>query len=257
VRPGETLIGRHETCHIVIDDPLASRRHARLNWELGRLSVEDLGSVNGVLINGRRIEQASEVENGDELRLGGQRIEVVIVGSEATLPRRSMSAKTLSGVVLVAPSPEEDDEATGIRDGEALTTLALVAERVLAMGRGAEAEKILGKPLEAIAARVRRGEAPDPDMVELAAACAVRLAEATHRGAWIDYAIELYAQRRMVLPGVVVDRMYNAVRVVDGANMDRYRQYLDIIRGLQSTLGPSELFLLRRIEGLERLFALK
>lgn len=257
MRPGQTLIGRHETCHIVIDDPLASRRHARFGWELGRLTVEDLGSVNGVLLNGRRIEGVAEVVDGDELRLGNQRIEVVISEQEGQKARYGVSAKTLVGERAAILSAPETEEATTVRDGEALATLALVAERTLSLGRGADAERILDKPLTSVRLRVRRGEAPDAETLELAASCAVRLAEATRKGSWVDYAVDLYATTGGVLPGPVVDRLYGAVRVVEGANVERLRSYIEALNKQRSSLGPGDLFLLRRIEGLERLLALK
>jgi pSer/pThr/pTyr-binding forkhead associated (FHA) protein len=257
VRPGHTLIGRHETCHIVIDDPLASRRHARLGWELGRLTVEDLGSVNGVLLNGRRVEGVIELNNGDELRFGNQRIEVVITEQEGQKGRYGVSAKTLVGEKAAVLTALEPEEATMVRDGEALATLALVAERTLSLGRGADAERMLDKPLTSVRMRVRRGDMVDSDTLDLAANCAVRLAEATRKGSWVDYAIELYATVGGVLPGPVVDRLYGAVRVVEGANVERLRSYIEVLGKQRATLGPGDLFLLRRIEGLERLLALK
>lgn len=256
VRPGQTLIGRHETCHLVIDDPLASRRHARLTWELSKLVVEDLGSVNGILLNGRRVEQPAEVVHGDELRLGNQRIEVVITEQEGQKARGGVSAKTLVGE-KISIVPSEADEATVVRDGEALATLALVAERTLSLGRGADAERMLEKPLRTVRAKVQQGEKLDADTLELAANCAVRLAESTRKGAWVDYAVDLYASSGSVLPGSVVDRLYAAVRVAEGANVERLRAYIDALARRRATLGPGDLFLLRRIEGLERLLALK
>lgn len=256
VRPGQTLIGRHETCHLVIDDPLASRRHARLTWELGKLVVEDLGSVNGILLNGRRVDQPAEVVHGDELRLGNQRIEVVITELEGQKARSAVAAKTLVGE-KISIDPSETEEATAVRDGEALATLALVAERTLSMGRGADAERMLEKPLRTVRGKVHQGEKLDADTLELAANCAVRLAEATRKGAWVDYAIDLYAASGSVLPGSVVDRLYAAVRVADGANVERLRAYIDSLARRRATLGPGDLFLLRRIEGLERLLALR
>jgi hypothetical protein len=219
--------------------------------------VEDLGSVNGVLLNGTRVEQPSQVVDGDELRFGNQRIEVLIADAAAPKPRHSVSAKTLVGEKLLDVPLAEQDEATAVRDGEALTTLALVAERTLALGRGADAERILQRPLDAVSTRVRRSERVDAETLELAANCAVRLAEATKKGAWVDYAIGLYATLGKVLPGTVVDRLYGAVRVVEGADVEALRGYIGLLEQRRNALGPGELFLLRRIEGLERLLALR
>ena len=63
------LIGRSRDCDITIDDPNVSRRHAELRNEDGRWVVADLGSTNGVKVNGRRVEN-SALEPGDDIVLG-------------------------------------------------------------------------------------------------------------------------------------------------------------------------------------------
>jgi hypothetical protein len=68
VKP-ETVIGRLPECDITLDDPSVSRRHARLVGERGRWRVEDLGSTNGVRVNGEDVERR-ELVDGDRLELG-------------------------------------------------------------------------------------------------------------------------------------------------------------------------------------------
>ena len=63
------LIGRSRDCDITIDDPNVSRRHAELRNEDGRWVVADLGSTNGVKVNGQRVPQAA-LEPGDDVVLG-------------------------------------------------------------------------------------------------------------------------------------------------------------------------------------------
>ena len=63
------LIGRSRDCDITVEDPNVSRRHAELRNEDGRWVVSDLGSTNGVKVNGRRVERAA-LEPGDELVFG-------------------------------------------------------------------------------------------------------------------------------------------------------------------------------------------
>jgi DNA-binding NtrC family response regulator len=52
------IIGRGEGCDVVLEDPSVSRRHLRLTIEAGRVAVEDLGSSNGMRVDGRRVESA-------------------------------------------------------------------------------------------------------------------------------------------------------------------------------------------------------
>lgn len=69
-----TKIGRCETADICLDDPSVSRRHAIIATEPGgRPRVLDDRSLNGVLVNGQRIDLA-ELEDGDELTIGRYRL---------------------------------------------------------------------------------------------------------------------------------------------------------------------------------------
>jgi hypothetical protein len=63
------LIGRSRDCDITLEDPNASRRHAELRNEDGHWVIADLGSTNGVKVNGRKVEQAV-LQPGDELAFG-------------------------------------------------------------------------------------------------------------------------------------------------------------------------------------------
>jgi hypothetical protein len=63
------LLGRSRDCDLTVDDPNVSRRHAELRNEDGRWIVTDLGSTNGIKVNGRRAQEAV-LEDGDELALG-------------------------------------------------------------------------------------------------------------------------------------------------------------------------------------------
>ena len=75
--PKEEVItmGRHEENHLVFDSPKVSRKHAELIQQGSHLFLKDLGSQNGVYLNGHRIEQSSleiavEIQVGDEVSFG-------------------------------------------------------------------------------------------------------------------------------------------------------------------------------------------
>lgn len=72
VRDGLTM-GRVAGCDIVIDDTKASRRHARIVVQGGVVEIEDLGSSNGTLLNGKPV-QRRVVRDGDEIRIGATTI---------------------------------------------------------------------------------------------------------------------------------------------------------------------------------------
>jgi predicted component of type VI protein secretion system len=69
------LIGRHAECDIQIDSRKISRRHCCIAQVNDYLVVRDLGSTNGVRINGVRVLEG-RLNAGDELAIGGHRYRV-------------------------------------------------------------------------------------------------------------------------------------------------------------------------------------
>ena len=63
------LLGRSRDCDIQLDDPNTSRRHAEVRREGNAWVVADLGSTNGIKVNGSRVAEA-ELHPGDEVTLG-------------------------------------------------------------------------------------------------------------------------------------------------------------------------------------------
>ena len=63
-------IGRVEGNDVVVHDSAMSRQHARIEVTDDGLTIVDLGSLNGVLLNGERMEQARVLEEGDVLQVG-------------------------------------------------------------------------------------------------------------------------------------------------------------------------------------------
>jgi len=85
---GEATIGRAPGCAIVLTGDYVSAHHARLFERDGRVWVEDLGSTNGTLLNGRRVRRPAAMRAGDRLKIGevvlGLRVETA---SEPVAPR--------------------------------------------------------------------------------------------------------------------------------------------------------------------------
>jgi hypothetical protein len=67
------VIGRSRECDLVLDDPNVSRRHAELRREDGGWAVRDLGSTNGIKLNGQR-SRGGRLSPGDEITLGLSRL---------------------------------------------------------------------------------------------------------------------------------------------------------------------------------------
>jgi pSer/pThr/pTyr-binding forkhead associated (FHA) protein len=63
------LIGRHPECDIRITMPQVSRRHCCLALAYDRVIIRDLGSRNGLRVNGRLVDEA-QIYPGDEVAIG-------------------------------------------------------------------------------------------------------------------------------------------------------------------------------------------
>jgi hypothetical protein len=79
IGPSGAVIGRSRDCDIVMSDPNVSRRHAEIRPD-GRSgwTIEDLGSTNGVKVNGQRIGGAAALSPGDRVALGTAEIRFAV-----------------------------------------------------------------------------------------------------------------------------------------------------------------------------------
>ncbi len=69
---GEVLIGRGPECFLRINEPMVSRRHARLRISPDRVLLEDLGSRNGSQVNGVGVSELVALTPGDLIAIGTQ-----------------------------------------------------------------------------------------------------------------------------------------------------------------------------------------
>jgi len=75
-------LGRDRSADIFMHDPEVSRRHARFDSLQGVAYVDDLKSSNGTFLNGRRVTEAIEIREGDEIDVGTTRVVVTGVRAE-------------------------------------------------------------------------------------------------------------------------------------------------------------------------------
>jgi predicted component of type VI protein secretion system len=68
------VLGRSRESDIVLSDQNVSRKHAEVRPSGGKWIVRDMGSTNGVKVNGRRIQGAQSLKAGDTIELGTSRV---------------------------------------------------------------------------------------------------------------------------------------------------------------------------------------
>ncbi len=266
---GQFAIGRNASCQLSLDDPLVSRRHAMLTVSADRVFLEDLQSRNGVLVNSRRIQGTVELKVGDRIMIGAQELSL-LAGKERDTggggqPSTSAGNRTLPRMPIPDVIAQDDDpggvtdefEPSMIRRADSLVLLGSVAEKALAMGRADEAERLLASALADVIEASRAGKRVTASLCDMAAKLSAKLATATGKGAWADYVIELYAQQGRPAPAPVIDELYHAMRKVNQVDLRQLRTYVAALKQKVATLGPADRFLLQRLEGLERLGALR
>src|SRR5690606_36413415 len=98
-------VGRAPESSLVLDDPQVSGRHALIFVENGKVLIADLGSTNGVFVNGERITQAA-ITPFDAVRVGECRLKVEVPGASTEAEPPSPD-RTLVGA-KIAPEPERE-----------------------------------------------------------------------------------------------------------------------------------------------------
>jgi pSer/pThr/pTyr-binding forkhead associated (FHA) protein len=78
--PVPITIGRAPNATLVIPDAQVSRLHARIDLTDGSLSIRDLDSRNGTLLNARPLDRTAHLHEGDEIDVGTTRIVFCGVG---------------------------------------------------------------------------------------------------------------------------------------------------------------------------------
>src|SRR4029079_13637626 len=264
---GTFAVGRNASCQLSLDDPLVSLRDALFEVLASQVSIEDLNSRNGVIVNGHRIDAKVSLNVGDRILIGSQELTLLAARDGAanvtggggvgkmTLPKMKIS--TPSSAFPAISSIDSDPEPSMVRRADQFKLLSGVAEKALAMGKAGEAERLLASALADVIEATRAGRPLPPTLVDQAAKFSAKLATATGKGGWADYVIELYAAQKRPCPAHVIDELYNAIRKVTAVDLNRLRGYVAMLRQSLPRYGPAERFLFQRLEGLARHAALR
>lgn len=131
--PSRLLIGRDEECELRLKDTDASRQHAELTCDFRGHHVRDMGSKNGLKVNGREMEERW-LENGDLLQVGttslrfsdpigeGMRDLEEADDTVATPPTELAATGNLG-------SPSEDENRESERTGPSMKAIAQISSR--------------------------------------------------------------------------------------------------------------------------------
>lgn len=275
---GDFVVGRSSTCNLALDDGLVSRRHALLKVTKEALTVEDLGSRNGVSVNGEVIEGRKKLKHLDRITIGNQ--EMVVLEKVGHTSAQTVQfercwacgalcepqaknclqcgaqirqeRQTLAGEQVTIKSFPDfgsgEDEST--QTTTSFSLLAPIADKALALGRYEEASRLLGPSLDRLKQKAEEGD-HDDKLVDRSIQLALRVSEGpTAAARWIPWVFEMHTILNKPMKSDVVDRLHELVRRARFSNPKPLRKYLDVLRKMD--LKPADRFLVRRLEALER-----
>lgn len=218
-------LGRGPECQVTLEDPLVSRRHAQIRVrEDGAAEICDLGSRNGVRVNGKHIQGTEDLRHGDRIRLGTQ--ELVFVHGDAPQREARMTGFLTSCAQCAKPYPDqaqacphcgatpergEDDTLSGValepRQTFTFQLLGQVIERALTSGRVTEAERIMGRVAKELEERLDRGDRLDRGQLATVARYATTLAQQEGKDAWLRWMFDLHRRVGLLPCPTVVDAL--------------------------------------------------
>lgn len=282
---GDFVIGRSSRCNLALADALVSRRHAVLHVRPGAVVVEDLGSRNGVVVNGLQIDGPRQLEHMHRFFIGAQELTLIDVeqvtdrvGGERYVvcnscgavsgaakrhcgdcgarldPPTGSTGRDWHGAESAAPAWGEDT-----RRVRTLEVIGGIGVKAISMGRFDEAERVLLPHLHELLERGMRqlpltdSDEEDPDSLFAAATIyALKLARGPHGSKWIDWLFRIHTCTGRVMTAETIDTLHELVRQHD-YHRRRYAQaYLDLVSTQAQGRGPSERFLVGRLNGLSQ-----
>lgn len=227
--PGQYELGRMASCQVVLDGPKVSRLHARIVVTESEATVEDLGSANGVFLDGKRLPRGRHpLADGASLVIGDYELPVAI--SESLADRPVSGTRATDRPTLIGDVPAQAMPVT--TKSTALDLLASVAERVLAAGDAARAEGILSARLNEVLAGARAGQTCDDDLRDRALRLALALAAALPAAKWVDYGFDLLSALQSAPSAVQAQQLELALSKTRYANVAKLRAYAGVARDL-------------------------
>ena len=283
LRSGTLYLGRSPQCELSISDPAVSRKHARLWINPTQIVIEDLGSQNGVFVNGERISAPRGLRPGDIVRICTHELQLVDVAEELTPEpnRYRITGETSSGVdnttlmehlqhprsqspargqrpnmrldtppgsnydssVQRAAPPVSRRPSTNPPGSDSLATAIVRLDEALNVGDLAEAERRLGPILMRVHELLLEDHPSGLELTEHVVVSAARLAGETRSAAFMNYAVTLYQLLKRPLPEPAVNVIHGLVQAGLYPNLLALESYVKKISAHTESFDATERFL--------------
>ena len=249
------------------------------------MHLEDLGSRNGVVVNGAPVEARCRLTHMDRIYIGQE--ELVLIDSakvtdeietaplilsdfcgavNGAVKRRcgdcgrrlaSKAGATLKDGGLPASMSQNPEDGEVTRTGERRDVIGGIATKAITMGRFEEAERILLPYMDSLLERAARdqslskSEEHDTDEVfSTAIGNALDLAQGLRDPKWIDWVFRMHIATGRLMDAETIEKLHQAVRSQEYNRIRYIRPYLQGIQEQAATYGPAERFLVSRLDGL-------
>ena len=226
LRHGVTTLGRSEECEVTIEDPLVSRRHAQIAVDGDEVTLIDLGSRNGVRLNGRAVEGSAPLTDGDRVRIGTQDLVFSRVAPRvATQHARTtgvlrlcarcklpFARETLACPHCGASEQTDEDTLSGTFGNESqhswsVQLLLEATHKALGLDRTQDADRMLRRATSLFEDRIAEQGPLEPEQVAVAALAAASLAESMNDATWAGWIPSFYVRASLYPPARVSDRL--------------------------------------------------
>ncbi len=109
----QIVIGRSSELDMVLVEDMVSRKHAKITFSGGKITIEDLGSTNGTFVNGEKIKQA-RLKEGDRILIGTSILKLVHQGANAQdLDESAVKQKLEEAAAVQAAKATKQSSMTG------------------------------------------------------------------------------------------------------------------------------------------------
>lgn len=115
VKKAEFTIGRSQSCSLCAGSSAVSRQHCMMSRDESKVTIRDMGSRNGTLVNGVKIEGTVELATGDEITVGPLKFLLTITTSLNSVKKPEVKS-VAEAVARTASTPTGsvgDDDITG------------------------------------------------------------------------------------------------------------------------------------------------
>jgi adenylate cyclase len=212
------IVGRAETCDLKLDDPSVSRRHARITDEGGLYFIQDLGSKNGTIVNGRPADRV-ELKTGDAIAIGKYRLRFVLDDSvdfvSDDVNSRIQKVLPVDSEGIPAPSTRKADQTATDKSCDHLQTLYKISSTIAELSN-------LDEVLDKVADTIFQVIGPDECQILLRDEKSGKLRSAAIRTKEVGDGVPILTLSRTILNKVLSEQV--AILTSDAQTDPRFKQ---------------------------------